>query len=442
MISPESFHTRTLSQFPAVRRILAAAIQAVEPGTAVSRYLKREGDQLSINGKDYALGEVRRIHVLALGKAAHAMAAALSGALAGRLYRGLIISKHRSGARVPGFEQIIGGHPVPTEASLRAGRRALEFLTTVGKEDLLLCLISGGGSALMTAPVPGVTLDEIGRLTAALLQSGARIDEINSLRRRLDLLKGGRAVQKVYPARVASLILSDVVGSPLEAIASGPTAPDPSSGDDALGVIEKYELTDTIPAAIAEALRRSRETPGPADEIFDRVQNVIVGSNEQAAEAGLEAARAEGFHAWMAQTDLQGEARAAAKMICDRLKDAIRRELRPFCLIAGGETTVTVRGAGLGGRNQELALAAVTELADFEDVMLTALATDGEDGATAAAGAVVTGETYRRGAAYNLSPQHYLEENDSYHYFKALEDLLQPGPTGTNVNDLIFGFGF
>jgi hydroxypyruvate reductase len=294
----------------------------------------------------------------------------------------------------------------------------------------------------MTAPLPGITLDDMQTLTNALLRSGARIDEINTLRRHLDRLKGGRLAQRVYPARVASLILSDVVGNALEAIASGPTAPDPTSKEDALAVIQKYDLESKIPKTTLEALHGSPETPKPGDEIFNRVQNVIVGSNAQAAQAALEAAQAEGFHAKILQTDLQGEAQEAAKLVCTRLKEAVRRDIRPFCLIAGGETTVTIGGGGLGGRNQELALASVAELADIENVMLIALATDGEDGPTDAAGAVVTGESYGRGAALSLSPQRYLEENDSYHYFKALEDLLQPGPTGTNVNDLIFAFGF
>jgi hydroxypyruvate reductase len=442
MITLESFNTRTLSNYPAVRRILAAAIQSVEPGNAVGKFLKREGNQLIIDGKNYALEEVRRIHILSLGKASHAMASALSGPLTGLPFNGLIIAKHITAAAPPGFDQILGGHPVPNEDSQAAGHKVLTLLDAVEKDDLLLCLISGGGSALMTAPLPGITLDDMGSLTTALLRSGARVDEINTLRRHLDRLKGGRIAQKVYPARVASLILSDVVGNPLEAIASGPTAPDPSSRDEALNVIRNYGLENQIPRSILDVLRVSYEIPKPGDEIFNRVQNVLVGSNAQAAQAALEAAQAEGFHAQILQTDLQGEARQVAKVICNQLKDAIKTIPPPICLIAGGETTVTVRGSGLGGRNQELALASVIELADIENVMLIALATDGEDGPTDAAGAVITGETYNQGAALGLSPQQFLQENNAYHYFEAIDDLLVPGPTGTNVNDLIFCFGY
>lgn len=442
MINSESFHTRTLARYPAVRRILAAAIQSVEPANAVNQYLNRAGSQLIISGENYALDGIRRIRILSLGKASHAMASAISGLLTGLPFNGLIITKHITAPAPSGFEQILGGHPVPNKDSLIAGKKALTMLDEVQKDDLLICLISGGGSALMTAPLLGITLDDMGSLTAALLHSGARVDEINTLRRHLDQLKGGRVAQKVNPARVASLILSDVVGNPLEAIASGPTAPDPSSREDALNVIQKYKLESKVPQSILEALHKSLETPKPGDEIFRRVQNVLVGSNAQAAQAASEAAQADGFNAQIIQTDLQGEARQVAKVICNQLKETIKTNPRPICLIAGGETTVTVRGSGHGGRNQELALASVTELADMENVMLVALATDGEDGPTDAAGAVVTAETYNRGAALGLSQQTFLQENNAYHYFEALDDLLLPGPTGTNVNDLILGFRF
>ncbi len=442
MITSESFLTSTLTRYPSVRRILAAAIQSVEPGNVVNQFLRRDGNTLIIGGQNYALDQIRRIQILSLGKASYAMASALSGPLSGLPFNGLIISKHMSIPTLLGFEQILGGHPVPNEASLIAGQRALTLLNMVERDDLLLCLISGGGSALMTAPLPGITLDDIQSLTATLLQSGARVDEINTLRRHLDQLKGGRIAEKVHSADIASLILSDVVGNPLEAIASGPTAPDPSSREDALNVIQKYGLEKKVPKSILDVLHQSAETPKPSDEIFNHVQNVLVGSNAQAAQAALEAAQKEGFHTQILQTDLQGEAREVAKVICNQLKDALKTREQPICLIAGGETTVTVRGSGLGGRNQELALASVAELGDMENVMLIALATDGEDGPTDAAGAVVTGETLKQSAALSLSPQRFLQENDSYHYFNALGELLKPGPTGTNVNDLIFCFSF
>jgi hydroxypyruvate reductase len=239
---------------------------------------------------------------------------------------------------------------------------------------------------------------------------------------------------------VLSLILSDVVGSPLEAIASGPTAPDPTTKTDAFGVIEKYGLREKIPAAILRTLENAPETPKPGDGLFEHVENIIVGSNALAARAALSQAQTEGFHPLFLGDAWQGEARRAAKFLCNRLK--LEKFNRPICLVAGGETTVTLHGSGLGGRNQELALAAVEELAGLNDVMLVTLASDGEDGPTDSAGAVVTGETHARGLAQNLSARVFLENNDSYSYFQPLGDLLKTGPTGTNVNDLTFLFTF
>jgi hydroxypyruvate reductase len=368
------------------------------------------------------------------------MALPLADLLSDQSPRGLLIPKQASIQPPSGFEIQPGGHPVPDEMSLRAGEKALELVENLNENDLLICLISGGGSALMTAPHPGISLSDLQQLTSALLACGARVDEINTLRRHLDLLKGGGLARLASPARVVSLILSDVVDNPLEAIASGPTAPDPSRRADALGVLEKYSLMDKVPKSIRELLGTAPETPKPGDELFERVQNVIVGSNALAAESAFRLARSEGFHPYLLGNHWQGEAREVGRELSRLLKHS--SEQRPFCLIAGGETTVTLRGNGRGGRNQELALAAVEELAGPHDVMLVALATDGEDGPTDAAGAVVSGDTMQRGLNIGLAPEDFLVNDDSYTYFNALNDLLKPGPTGTNVNDLMFCFGF
>jgi hydroxypyruvate reductase len=338
-----------------------------------------------------------------------------------------------------GFEILPGGHPVPDEHSIRAGEKAMQLTQGLTEHDLLICLISGGGSALMSVPHAGITLSDLQELTSSLLACGARIDEINTLRRHLDQLKGGGLAKLASPAQVVSLILSDVVDSPLEAIASGPTAPDPSTRADALAVLEKYRLQEKIPAAILKALETVPETPKPGDGLFDRIQNVIVGSNLLAAQSALEQAKAEGFHPHLLGNDWQGEAREVGQNLCNILKSTTTP--RPFCLVAGGETTVTLHGRGRGGRNQELALAAVHEMAGVENVLLITLATDGEDGTTNAAGAVVNGRTLQRGLDIGLSPETFLDDNDSYSYFSALNDLLSPGTTGTNVNDLMFCFG-
>jgi len=381
-----------------------------------------------------------------------AMSAALVGILGDNLFAGLAISKHLP-STIPHsrITYLQGDHPVPGEHSLEAGRKAVEFVSGLGADDLLFCLISGGGSALVTAPVEGVSLPDLQALTNALLACGARVDEINTLRRRLDRVKGGGVARLANGATIVSLILSDVVGSPLETIASGPTAPDPSTRADALSILSKYVLEDHIPLTINQALHSSPETPKPGDPLFEKVQNVIVGSNLLAAQAALTCAEGEGFHPYLLRTDLQGEARTAAFELATALRQAHRSGdpvPGPACIVAGGETTVTLRqgsgqalsGSGRGGRNTELALAAVRELADYPGVALVTLATDGEDGPTDAAGAVVTGETFRRAHELGLDPEDFLARNDSYSFFEKLGDLLKPGPTGTNVNDLTLLF--
>lgn len=443
MLTPLSFRTHTLDVHPrgdAVMRILASAIQAVEPQAAVRKFAVRDGQSLLIDGQVYHLDKTRRVRLLGLGKASYAMAQPLVEMLADLSPRGLLIPKQTPVHPLSGFDIQPGGHPVPDENSLRAGEKAIHFVHDLDEDDLLICLISGGGSALMGVPQAGVSLADLRELTSSLLACGARIDEINTLRRHLDQLKGGGLARLASPARVVSLILSDVVKSPLEAIASGPTAPDPSTRADALSVLEKYGLQKKVPAAILTALETAPETPKPGDGLFRRVQNVIVGSNLLAAESALMQAKVEGFHPQLLGNEWQGEAREVSRTLCDILKDT--KTPRPFCLVAGGETTVTLRGRGRGGRNQELALAAVRELADIPNVSLVTLATDGEDGPSDAAGAVVTGETYQRGLSAGFSPEQFLADNDSYSYFNALNDLIKIGSTGTNVNDLTFCFGF
>jgi hydroxypyruvate reductase len=450
MIPAESFWTANLHTAPegeSITRILAAAIAAVEPGAAVGRFVLREGESLIVSGQTYDLSAFRRVCLLGIGKAAPAMSAALAEILSEKLAAGLVITKHIPPESInhSPFSILEGDHPIPDERSLRAGEKVVEFLSALGADDLLLCLVSGGGSALATAPVDDVSLADMQSLTSALLACGARVDEINTLRRRLDRIKGGGVAQLSNGATIVNLILSDVVGNPLEAIASGPTAPDPSTRQDALSILAKYRLENQLPLSINHALLSSPETPKPGDPLFERVQNAIVGSNLSAAQAALKQAEEEGFHPYLLRADLQGEARDAAFELATYLRQTRQTGdpvPPPACIVAGGETTVTLRGDGKGGRNSELALAAVTELADFPGVMLVTLATDGEDGPTDAAGAVVTGEAYRRARSLGMNPIGYLGRNDSYSFFEALGDLLKPGPTGTNVNDLTFLFTF
>ena len=477
-MDPTRFFTHSLRD-PRVARILAAALGAVDPGIAVERYLN--ANPLPSTGRVFALG---------LGKAAVPMTQALSHFT--NLTRALVITKHASSSDI-GFATIMeSGHPVPDARSLAAGKAALEFVSALREDDLLVCLISGGGSALMTAPI--VPLEDMQALTSALLASGARIDQINTLRRHLDRVKGG-GIAKTTKAGVLSLILSDVVGSPLEAIASGPTAPDPTTRKDALAVLEKYfsvslraersnlmgptdaklpphrsasprnpavlwQANDNkIPSSILQSLISNPETPKPAAQLFSRVQNIIVGDNALAVQAALQRAEKEGFQAESLGSDWQGEARDVGVDLAQKLRVSVEQKSRPFCLIAGGETTVTLKefssfwggrrgdleseGSfppkhGTGGRNQELALGAVSELAGLENVLLISLASDGEDGPTDAAGAVVNGETLGSAEKLGLDVADHLSRHDAYPFFERLDDLLIIGPTGTNVVDLVF----
>ena len=448
MIATARFLTRSLRLSPhgqAIASILAAGLDAADPGEAVWRFVQRENGKLRIANKLYPLEKDQRTFIVALGKASLPMAESLANILGDRLTGGVVISKHAAGRTLNLLTVMEGGHPIPDERSLSAGRKVIELLSGLRADDLVFCLISGGGSALMAAPVEGVTLSDLQALTSSLLACGASVDEINTLRRHLDRLKGGGLARLASPARVVSLILSDVVGNPLEVVASGPTAPDPSTCADALAVLDKYKLPGKTTESVMIALKSGHETLKPGDAVFRNVDNILVGSNLLAAQAALKQAEAEGFHPYLLRTDLQGEARQVAVELCRTLRWALQTgdpAPRPACIVAGGETTVTLRGDGCGGRNTELALASVTEFASFPEVMLVSLATDGEDGQTDAAGAVVSGETFARAYGLGLDPVEYLHRNDSYTFFAALDDLLKPGPTGTNVNDLIFLFTF
>lgn len=425
-----------------------AALDAVEPGLAVRQHVRRQDDLLVIAGRRYDVDDYEHLFVLSGGKAAAPMTAAIQEVLGERLTGGVVVTKYGHGEIPESKSQnpinlIEAGHPVPDESSVRGAQALADLARQATERDLVICLISGGGSALLTLPVPGLTLADLQALTDALLRCGATIDEINAVRKHCSRIKGGNLARLAAPADVVTLILSDVVGDPLDVIASGPTVPDPTTVDDARKVLEQYGIVETKETGFLEKNPVSflRETPKPGDPIFQRVQHVIVGSNRLAALAAVEKARQMGFNALLISTYVEGEAREVAKVAA-----ALAKGMRahgdplsaPACLVWGGETTVTVRGEGKGGRNQELALAAALALDGWAGVLVMALATDGTDGPTDAAGAIVTGETIARGRKLGLDPRAALEANDSYHFFEALDGLIRTGPTGTNVNDLLF----
>jgi len=425
MFDPRRFLTHSLADMR-VARILAAALEAIEPGAAVQR---------ALHSTD--LPAHRRVFLLGIGKAAEPMARAAAGFF-GDFTGGLVITKRLLSSLDDRIKVMQAGHPIPDERSLAAGHAALEFVSALHGDDLLVCLISGGGSALVTAPPPGVTLDHLQRLTSALLGSGAAIDEINILRRQLDRLKGGGLARETR-AQLLSLILSDVMGDHLEAIASGPSAPDPTAASDALAILDKYGIGKQIPGSVLRALKKA---PLHDKHIFPPVHNIIIGNNQIATAGAKKQAAAEGFQAETITAPIQGEAGVTGRQLVEVLKAALGEKLRPFCLIAGGETTVTIKGSGKGGRNQELALAAVEPMNGLQDVLLVSLATDGEDGPTDAAGAAVNGGSNRRAELLGMSAAAYLFRNDAYPFFDTLGDLLKPGYTGTNVNDLILLIAF
>lgn len=439
---------------PALAEIMAAALRAADPANAVRQHLRRDGNTIVVGGRAYP--GVRRVVIVGAGKAGAPMAQAAIEILGDAVAGGLVIVKEghlgdqRAGSRNPSPGPLIleAAHPVPDERGAQAAARMAELLGGLRADDLALVLISGGGSALSTWPAPGLTLAHLQAMTMALLRCGAPIGAINALRKHTTRLFGGQLARLAQPAQVAALIVSDVIGSPLDVIGSGPTAPDPTTYADAWAIVERYELAEQLPPELTEHLRRGLagglpETPKPGEGLWARVHNTVIASNAAAAQAAQAAARERGWHSQVLTTYLEGEAREIGKVAA-----ALAREQalpgapgaldRPALLICGGETTVTIRGGGLGGRNQELALGAVLGLAGLHGALVVALATDGGDGPTDAAGAVVSGDTLARARALGLAPDEFLRRNDAYRFFAPLGDLLRPGPTLTNVNDLLF----
>ncbi len=419
-------------------RLRAAALHAVDPAAAVRRALAPS---------DFA--EAERVFVVGAGKAGVAMAQAAAEILGGRLTAGLLsvpMAPPQSPARIT---FVAGGHPTPTPGSLAAGRAIADLLAQarVRARDLVIALISGGGSALLELPAAGLTLDHLQTTNNLLLKSGATIAEVNTVRTQLSQIKGGGLARLAHPARVLALILSDVVGNPLHIIASGPTVPAVAARQDALAVVEQYRLTAHLPSAVLHYLATPVSQPSSLGP-YPPIENRLIASNRLAGEAAAAAARELGFEAVFAGDDWQGEAREAggnfARLVTQKAEERGGGEAgeRPLCVVAGGETTVTVRGSGKGGRNQEAALAAALVIDGMPNVVVSTFATDGVDGPTDAAGAVVTGATISRARALGLDPQKYLEGNDAYSFLAALGDLIITGPTGTNVNDLMFGLAY
>jgi glycerate 2-kinase len=413
------------------KAILMAALAAADPTAAVDKVLRGRDD----------LDRYKRIFVVGAGKAGGTMARATEHffrSRGSRISAGCVNVKDGDTAKTQSIELRHCGHPVPDERGITGARRIEAICGEAGENDLVICLLSGGASALLPYPAPPITLAEKQETTRLLLACGATIHEINAVRKHISAIKGGQLARVAAPARVLSLILSDVVGDDLDVIGSGPTAPDGSTFEAAWAVLEKYELRERVPARVRERLRNgATETPKPGDPIFDHVENIIVGSNQQSLESAARQAKEMGYRTLILSSTIQGETQDVARMHA-----AIARQIRvsgqpvrpPACVISGGETTVMMsNGCGKGGRNQEFTLAAALDIAGLEDTLILSAGTDGTDGDTDAAGAMADGDTLARA---HLSAEEALSGHDAYPFFADTGDLVITGATGTNVMDL------
>ena len=422
--------------------IFTAAVEAVDPANAVMRHARENGNVLEIAGRTYSLADFRRVFVIGAGKAAVPMAQAMEALLGEWLSGGIVVTKYGQALPLQKIRVIEAAHPIPDLAGLEGARQLAGIARQATVHELIFFLVSGGASALLPYPIDGLTLAEKQTVTLLLLRSGATIRETNAGRRHLSQIKGGKLARMAYPAQAVTLILSDVIGDRLENIGSGPTAPDPSRYADCLEIIRKYHLQESIPAAALTILERGSrgeiaETVKVDDLVFAKVQNVIVGSNRLATEAARSYAESLGYRATILSNSLEGESREVARRHAATLKKVLTEPVPvPRCFISGGETTVTVRGDGKGGRNQEFALAAAIEIAGIDGAVVLSAGTDGIDGPTDAAGAIVDGVTVRRGRLTGYDAAEFLLRNNAYNYLNATGDLLITGPTHTNVMDI------
>lgn len=432
-----------------LKKIFAAALSSVNPAFLIKRYLD---EALS----DYVNGQFRQFFIAGFGKASCQMAKAVEESIGTDLkISGIIITKYGykdsdelqvTSGKLKKIKIFEAGHPIPDENGIKATKEIINLLKGRDKETFVLCLISGGGSALFVSPYKGITLVEQQRVTELLLKSGADINEINTVRKHISRVKGGRLAEIAYPAKIITLIISDVIGDKLDVIASGPTSPDHTTFKDALNVINKFKLMDKAPESIMDILIKGKqrlipETLKEGNPVFKNVKNIIIGNNLKALNAAKGEAEALGLSADIISSDLAGEARKAGQRLAEKALEArnalsVMRDGKKLCLICGGETTVTVRGNGKGGRNTELALSFAKEIEGIEGITLLSAGTDGIDGQTDAAGAIVDEKTVTNAKSLGLDPECYLDNNDSYNFFKKTDSLLITGPTGTNVMDV------
>ena len=432
----------------AVNSIFLKALESVAPSCLVKDYA------LKIQSY-YSMKNFSDLVVIGFGKASYEMAKAIEEVFGSDLISGgIVITKYghaqkqlsavsgQQSAQLKKIRVYEAGHPIPDENGIKATEEIIELLKTTDENTLVLCLVSGGGSALFVSPHEGMTLSEKQSVTDLLLRAGADITELNAVRKHMSKVKGGRLAELVQPSEIVSLMISDVIGDKLDVIASGPTAPDTSTFQDALNIIDKYKIRDRVPANVIEILHKGIEglmpdTPKKDNPLFKNVQNMVIGSNAKALDVARDEAAGLGYEPEILTSEISGEARETAKWLADRAKEAKAQSNKGTkCFISGGETTVVVRGKGKGGRNTELALAFAIEIEGVNGITFLSAGTDGTDGPTDAAGAVVDGETIQKAKSLGLNPREYLDNNDSYNFFKKIDSLLITGPTGTNVMDI------
>jgi hydroxypyruvate reductase len=424
--------------------IFLAGVEAVEAEAAVRRHCKVQDNRLAVDERVYDLSAFQNIYVIGAGKAGASMAKALEYMLGDRITEGLINVKYGHRADLARVKLTEAGHPVPDEPGEAGARAIFELASRAQKQDLVICLISGGGSALLPLPVKGVSLMNKQETTKILLACGATIHEINAVRKHISMVKGGALARTVYPAALVSLMLSDVIGDDLDVIASGPTVPDSSTFEDCMKIFDRYGICEKVPKRVLEHIKKGfdgkvADNPKPGDRVFSNTQSAIVGSNLECILAAEEKGRDLGYRTLVLSTMIEGETKDVAQVHAGVAKEILKTAnplSPPACVLSGGETTVTIKGQGLGGRNQEFVLAAAMSLSGWEKVVVLSGGTDGTDGPTDAAGAVADGRSVQRAQALGLNPEDFLSNNDTYHIFEKLGDHIRTGPTNTNVMDL------
>ncbi len=426
--------------------IFKHVLSTLDSESLVKKKVSINGSTLLVDQREYNLKDYEHIYVIGGGKACAPMAKTVEEILGDRLEEGIVVVKYDHSLPLKKISIIEASHPIPDTNGLEGTSEILRLLSRTGEKDLVICLISGGGSALLVQPHKEVTLQDIQTTSNELLACGATIDEINAVRKHLSIIKGGHLAHASYPSTLITLILSDVIGDPLDIIASGPTVPDESTFDDACKVIRKYSLEDKIPDSVCKLLKKgqsgeARENPKQGDKVFANTQNVIIGSNKIALEAAKEKAADLGYNTIILSSMVQGESKEAAIFFSAIAKEVCHTGTplsKPACIIAGGETTVTIRGNGKGGRNQEFALSAAMEIEGYDGIVILSAGTDGTDGPTDATGAIVDSNTCKDAREkFCLKSEDFLSKNDSYNFFNKTGEHIITGPTLTNVMDIM-----